>query len=180
MNSLKWHPLYSYVVWLIVQNIHSFNKTRHRSWVCFFWYSALSVFHRVPLGFKLGRFIKFMQLRIGWSAKDILFRTSIFFFKCDIHILFTFWSLASIFGSNLNFGVNPLWNCCSFLAMWRERCLKAKCDVVFQPKCPDDSNLISAEVPEPPDCCQKPGSCQCNPQVRRSGRAMFVLLSLIS
>uniref|UniRef100_A0A915ITZ9 Kielin/chordin-like protein n=1 Tax=Romanomermis culicivorax TaxID=13658 RepID=A0A915ITZ9_ROMCU len=47
-------------------------------------------------------------------------------------------------------------------AAWQDECLKAKCDVIFQPKCPEDSILILSPPPVPPDCCQKPGYCECN------------------
>ncbi|KAE9553936.1 hypothetical protein FO519_002862 [Halicephalobus sp. NKZ332] len=44
---------------------------------------------------------------------------------------------------------------------WPEPCLKAKCDVVFQPKCPEDSRL---QVPKSDDeCCPKKGICVCDP-----------------
>ncbi|KRZ57327.1 Cysteine-rich motor neuron 1 protein, partial [Trichinella nativa] len=46
--------------------------------------------------------------------------------------------------------------------MWKEVCLKAKCGVVFQPKCPEDSILVPAPAPEPPNCCPSPDTCQCN------------------
>ncbi|KRX94664.1 Cysteine-rich motor neuron 1 protein, partial [Trichinella pseudospiralis] len=46
--------------------------------------------------------------------------------------------------------------------MWKELCLKAKCGVVFQPKCPEDSILVPAPAPEPPNCCPSPDTCHCN------------------
>jgi hypothetical protein len=45
---------------------------------------------------------------------------------------------------------------------WPEPCLKAKCDVVFQPKCPTDSKL---EIPKSliNECCPMKGTCICDP-----------------
>uniref|UniRef100_A0A914WMA6 VWFC domain-containing protein n=1 Tax=Plectus sambesii TaxID=2011161 RepID=A0A914WMA6_9BILA len=47
------------------------------------------------------------------------------------------------------------------IAMWPERCLKAKCAVVFQPQCSDDSKLVVPPL-EPDECCQSPGECKCD------------------
>ncbi|MCP9260814.1 Cysteine-rich motor neuron 1 protein [Dirofilaria immitis] len=47
--------------------------------------------------------------------------------------------------------------------MWPENCLKAKCDMVYLNKCPEDSRLI---IPPPPpgECCAPPGECHCDIQ----------------
>uniref|UniRef100_A0A915D284 Uncharacterized protein n=1 Tax=Ditylenchus dipsaci TaxID=166011 RepID=A0A915D284_9BILA len=44
----------------------------------------------------------------------------------------------------------------------KERCLKAKCKVMF-PSCPFDSRPI-VRLPAPGECCAKPAICQCDPQ----------------
>ncbi|VDO52239.1 unnamed protein product [Brugia timori] len=43
-------------------------------------------------------------------------------------------------------------------------CLKAKCDMVYLHKCPEDSRLV---IPPPPpgECCAPPGECHCDIQV---------------
>lgn len=48
--------------------------------------------------------------------------------------------------------------------MWPENCLKAKCDMVYLHKCPEDSRLV---IPPPPpgECCAPPGECHCDVQV---------------
>jgi hypothetical protein len=44
---------------------------------------------------------------------------------------------------------------------WPEPCLKAKCEVIFQPKCPADSKL---EIPKSDnECCPMKGACICDP-----------------
>ncbi|KAK6109255.1 von Willebrand factor type C domain family protein [Brugia pahangi] len=47
--------------------------------------------------------------------------------------------------------------------MWPENCLKAKCDMVYLHKCPEDSRLV---IPPPPpgECCAPPGECHCDIQ----------------
>uniref|UniRef100_A0A7E4UPE0 Cysteine-rich motor neuron 1 protein n=1 Tax=Panagrellus redivivus TaxID=6233 RepID=A0A7E4UPE0_PANRE len=44
---------------------------------------------------------------------------------------------------------------------WPEPCLKAKCDVLFTPKCPDDSRLEVIKSDED-ECCPKKGTCVCD------------------
>ncbi|VDN53420.1 unnamed protein product [Dracunculus medinensis] len=47
--------------------------------------------------------------------------------------------------------------------MWPEDCLKAKCDMVYHNKCPEDSRLV-VPLPPPGECCSPPGQCQCDMQ----------------
>ncbi|VDN20171.1 unnamed protein product [Gongylonema pulchrum] len=48
--------------------------------------------------------------------------------------------------------------------MWPENCLKAKCEMVYLHKCPEDSRLVTAR-PAPGECCLPPGECHCDIQV---------------
>lgn len=41
-------------------------------------------------------------------------------------------------------------------------CSKARCEVQFSPRCPEDSILIEGYAP-PGECCPLPSRCVCNP-----------------
>lgn len=48
--------------------------------------------------------------------------------------------------------------------MWPERCLKAKCEMIYLRQCPEDSILVTP-LPPPGECCAPPAQCQCDIQV---------------
>lgn len=51
-----------------------------------------------------------------------------------------------------------------FLSLSEEKpdCSKARCEVQFSPRCPEDSILIEGYAP-PGECCPLPSRCVCNP-----------------
>uniref|UniRef100_A0A915AQ40 Cysteine-rich motor neuron 1 protein n=1 Tax=Parascaris univalens TaxID=6257 RepID=A0A915AQ40_PARUN len=51
----------------------------------------------------------------------------------------------------------------SCVEMWPERCLKAKCEMIYLRQCPEDSILVTP-LPPPGECCAPPAQCQCDIQ----------------
>lgn len=49
-----------------------------------------------------------------------------------------------------------------FLSEEKPDCSKARCEVQFSPRCPEDSILIEGYAP-PGECCPLPSRCVCNP-----------------
>ncbi|MFH4974983.1 hypothetical protein AB6A40_001692 [Gnathostoma spinigerum] len=47
--------------------------------------------------------------------------------------------------------------------MWPEKCLKAKCEMVYLQKCPEDSQRM-IPLPPPGECCAPPAECHCDLQ----------------
>lgn len=59
----------------------------------------------------------------------------------------------------------PPWACAKlFLSHSEEKpdCSKARCEVQFSPRCPEDSVLIEGYAP-PGECCPLPSRCVCDP-----------------
>lgn len=57
--------------------------------------------------------------------------------------------------------LNPHFSLCGFLEE-RPDCSKARCEVQFSPRCPEDSVLIEGYAP-PGECCPLPSRCVCSP-----------------
>lgn len=57
-----------------------------------------------------------------------------------------------------------MWHADFFLSFSEEKpdCSKARCEVQFSPRCPEDSILIEGYAP-PGECCPLPSRCVCNP-----------------
>lgn len=76
-------------------------------------------------------------------------------FKIFVHSFSTLW--------NFRYQVMSSWHALTvLLSEEKPDCSKARCEVQFSPRCPEDSILIEGYAP-PGECCPLPSRCVCNP-----------------
>lgn len=63
--------------------------------------------------------------------------------------------------SSMSAWLRPRFSSCPFTEE-RPDCSKARCEVQFSPRCPEDSVLIEGYAP-PGECCPLPSRCVCSP-----------------